>query len=118
MARLMLLLLLAGCEEETTAFALDLTMTHDLSTPICSGISGGSCNVSPLDWCQPNASTEICVCAQPSQRWYCCDVDTYRCPIAPHNGDYCCPQASGFRQCGACSCVNGQFVCNTDAGTD
>ncbi len=119
MARLIFLLLLAaGCDEETTAYSLDLTVTLDLSTSPCNAGSGGSCTASPLDWCQPAPSSQnICVCAQPAQKWYCCDVD-YQCPASPRTGDFCCPQPSGIRMCGACGCVNGQFVCgDADLGS-
>jgi len=113
MARLgLLLLLVVGCDDDTIAYAQDLSVVLDLTTPPCSGGSGGACTASPLDWCQPSAfSTNICVCTQPAMQWYCCDVNNYQCPAAPKNGDFCCPQPSGFRQCGNCSCVEGQFVC-------
>jgi len=114
MARLVLLLLLAaGCEDETTAFSQDLTVVLDLTTPPCNGGTGGSCSASPLDWCVPSAfSQDICVCTRPALQWFCCDVDNYQCPAAPRDGDFCCPQPSGNRMCGGCACVNGQFVCS------
>ena len=119
MARLMVLLALlaSACEEETTAYAVDHSVVMDLSLSICSAGTGGSCNVSSLDWCEPSAfSQNICVCAHPSSTWYCCNVDTWSCPGSARTGDFCCPQPSGQRQCGACTCVDGQFVCNGDAG--
>jgi hypothetical protein len=113
MARLILLLVLvAGCDEETTAFALDQSVVLDLSISACNAGTGAVCSASPLDWCQPTPSSQdICVCTSPAQTWFCCSVDNFQCPSAPRTGDFCCPQPSGFRRCGACDCVSGQFVC-------
>jgi hypothetical protein len=119
MARLILLLLMAACDEgETTAFRQDLAVHLDLWTPPCSAGTGTACDESPLNWCSPTPfSTNICVCTRPTMEWFCCDVENYVCPLAPQTGDFCCPLQSGNRICGNCVCQNGQFVCgNIDMG--
>ena len=126
MARMMaLLVLLCGaCEDATEAFAQDLAVKLDLSMSACEGAANPnntlSCDRPAAEWCFPDNVPEqlICVCAHPAMKYTCCVPDTYTCPLQPRTGDFCCPQPSGFRSCGNCLCIDGQFVCDVDAGTD
>jgi hypothetical protein len=122
MARMMLLLavLAAGCDDETTAYAIDLAVTRDLSMSQCTGATTEvvTCDRPSTEWCFPFTTPGdlICVCAHPADQYFCCEPDTWQCPIAPRTGDFCCPQPSGIRTCGGCGCIDGQFVCTGDMG--
>jgi hypothetical protein len=123
MARMMMLLLLsfAGCDDETTAFSLDLYGHYDLSasSSICpNAMTGVACTTRSTDWCQPdpNDLELICACAYPAHELYCCTPSSWSCPPSPRTGDFCCPLPSGMRTCGSCTCVQNQFICDSDGG--
>jgi hypothetical protein len=117
-----LLLSFAGCDDETTAFPLDLYGRYDLSvfTSMCMDAPNRAvaCSEPSTAWCQPEPGNLnlICACAYPAHQYYCCDPSSWSCPSSPRTGDFCCPQPSGMRTCGSCTCIQNQFVCNGDGG--